>query len=312
MAGASFWTNFELRQVRCFVAVAEELHFGRAAARMNITQPPLSRHIQVLEHVLGVTLLERNTRAVRLTPAGRVFLVEARRILSLTQSAALATRRVASGEMGSITLGFTAAICNSYLPTLLLRRAARLPNVDVALKEMVSADQVEGLLIGGLDVGLLRPPINRSELNTIKVNEERLVAALPMGDPRLNKGTLTLKDFDRLPLITYASGSALHRLLTGLFESAGVLPISIQSLSQTHSILSLVRAGIGAAVVPEGASTLHLDDVFYRPIETNPIAPVELFAAWRNDNNNPALSAFLELLQPEVALELDELVEQYE
>ena len=109
MTGPSFWSQFELRQLRCFVAAAEELHFGRAAARMNMTQPPLSRQIQLLEHVLGVKLLDRTSRAVKLTPAGRVFLLEARRILRLTESAALATRRIASGEAGTIALGFTAA-----------------------------------------------------------------------------------------------------------------------------------------------------------------------------------------------------------
>ena len=98
MTGASFWAQFELHQLRCFVAAAEELHFGRAAARMNMTQPPLSRQIQLLEHVLGVKLLDRTSRAVKLTPAGRVFLLEARRILRLTESAALATRRIAIGR----------------------------------------------------------------------------------------------------------------------------------------------------------------------------------------------------------------------
>ena len=124
MTGQAFWSQFELRQLRCFVAAAEELHFGRAAARMNMTQPPLSRQIQLLEHVLGVKLLDRTSRAVKLTPAGRVFLLEARRILRLTESAALATRRIASGEAGTITLGFTAASGYSFLPQLLLQRAS--------------------------------------------------------------------------------------------------------------------------------------------------------------------------------------------
>src|SRR6201999_2993972 len=197
MTGPSFWSQFELRQLRCFVAAAEELHFGRAAARMNMTQPPLSRQIQLLEHVLGVKLLDRTSRAVKLTPAGRVFLLEARRILRLTESAALATRRIASGEAGTITLGCTAASGYSFLPRLLLQRAARAPNIDVALKEMVSPEQVESLVTGRIDIGLLRPPVTRSEFSTLKVASEGLVAGLPFGDPRLSEATLTLKDFDR-------------------------------------------------------------------------------------------------------------------
>ena len=299
MTGASFWAQFELHQLRCFVAAAEELHFGRAAARMNMTQPPLSRQIQLLEHVLGVKLLDRTSRAVKLTPAGRVFLLESRRILRLTESAALATRRIASGEAGTITLGFTAASGYSFLPRLLLQRASHAPNIDVALKEMVSAEQVESLLTGRIDVGLLRPPIDRSEFATLKVASEQLVAALPVGDPRLALASLTLADFDGRPLVMYAPEGAryFNDMLTGLFKTANVTPIIVQSLSQIHSMLALVRAGIGAALVPEAAMSLHFDDVHFRPVRTMPGAPAELFAAWRSDNDNPALAGFLDLLR---------------
>ena len=299
MTGASFWAQFELHQVRCFVAAAEELHFGRAAARMNMTQPPLSRQIQLLEHVLGVKLLDRTSRAVKLTPAGRVFLLEARRILRLTESAALATRRIASGETGTITLGFTAASGYSFLPRLLLQRASHAPNIDMALKEMVSSEQVESLLTGRIDVGLLRPPIERTEFTTLKVAGEQLVAALPFGDPRLAEASLSLKDFDGRPLVMYAPEGAryFHDMLTGLFKASGVAPVTIQSLSQIHSMLALVRAGMGAALVPEAAMSLHFDDVHFRPVRTTPKAPVELFAAWRSDNDNPTLTAFLDLLR---------------
>jgi DNA-binding transcriptional LysR family regulator len=293
--------QFELHQIRCFVAVADTLHFGKAAARMNMTQPPLSRQIQLLEHVLGVKLLDRTSRAVKLTPAGRVFLLEARRILRLTESAALATRRIASGEAGTISLGFTAASGYSFLPRLLLQRAARAPNIDIDLKEMVSAEQVESLLTGRIDVGLLRPPVTRGEFSTLKVASEGLVAALPFGDPRLAQATLSLKDFHQQPLIMYAPEGARYfrDMLVELFAQEGVAPQGIQSLSQIHSMLALVRAGIGAAIVPEAASVLHFDDVQFRPVTTTPPAPVELYAAWKSDNDNPALQAFLDLLRPD-------------
>jgi len=291
-------SQFELHQIRCFVAAAEELHFGRAAQRMNMTQPPLSRQIQLLEHVLGVKLLDRTSRAVKLTPAGRVFLLEARRILRLAESAALATRRIASGEAGTITLGFTAASGYSFLPQLLLQRASHAPNIDVSLKEMVSAEQVDSLLTGRIDVGLLRPPVTRGEFSTLKVASEGLVAALPLGDGRLQAPSLTLKDFDRRPLIMYAPDGAryFHDMLADLFEAAGAKPVNIQPLSQIHSMLALVRAGIGAALVPEAATSLHFDDVQFRPVETDPPQPVELYAAWKRDNDNPALAPFLGLL----------------
>jgi DNA-binding transcriptional LysR family regulator len=304
MKDIALLAKFELQQLRCFVATAEELHFGRAAIRMNMTQPPLSRQIQVLEHVLGVKLLDRTSRAVRLTPAGRTFLPEARRILRLTESAALATRRVASGEAGSINLGFTAASGYSFLPRFLLRCASHAPHIHVALKEMVSSAQIESLLVGRIDVGFMRPPIARSEFNVLKISEERLLAALPAGDFRLSEGVLTLKHFHRRPMIMYSPGGALHSFLTTLFNKEGIAPVAIQSLSQTHSILALVRAGIGPALVPEAALSLHLDDVHFRPVETEPLTPIELFAGWRRDNDNPALAPFLDLLRPPSAQEL--------
>ncbi|RZL07214.1 MAG: LysR family transcriptional regulator, partial [Rubrivivax sp.] len=189
------------------------------------------------------------------------------------------------------------------LPRLLLQRASTAPNIHVALKEMVSAEQVESLLTGRIDVGLLRPPIARSEFSTLKVAGERLVAALPVGDDRLAKASLTLADFDGAPLVMYAPEGAryFHDMLDGLFKAARIAPHVVQSLSQIHSMLALVRAGIGAALVPEAAMSLHFDDVHFRPVVTDPPAPVELFAAWRSDSDNPALAAFLGLLHPESA-----------
>jgi DNA-binding transcriptional LysR family regulator len=163
---------------------------------------------------------------------------------------------------------------------------------------MVSAEQVESLLTGRIDVGLLRPPVTRGEFSTLKVASESLVAALPLGDDRLDAPSLTLKDFDAQPLIMYAPEGAryFHDMLAGLFEAAGVKPVNIQPLSQIHSMLALVRAGIGAALVPEAAMSLHFDDVQFRPVQTDPPQPVELYAAWKSDNDNPALAPFLGLL----------------
>ena len=166
---------------------------------------------------------------------------------------------------------------------------------------MVSTEQIESLLTGRIDVGLLRPPIARSEFTTLKVASEGLVAALPVGDGRLAQASLSLADFDDAPLVMYAPEGAryFHDMLDGLFKAARVTPRVVQSLSQIHSMLALVRAGIGAAVVPEAAMSLHFDDVHFRPVVTDPPHPVELYAAWRADNDNPALGAFLGLLHPE-------------
>src|ERR1700745_3715558 len=174
---------FDLNQLRCFVTVAEELHFGRAAARLNMTQPPLSRQIQVLEHVIDAPLLERTSRSVKLTPAGRSFLPEARRILKLAETASQVARRIALGKTGSLKIGYTAAASYGFLPDLISACRARLPEVDFSLKEMVSGEQLEALATGQIDAGLLRPPIARPEFATRRVVAAPLLRAIPKTDP---------------------------------------------------------------------------------------------------------------------------------
>lgn len=293
---------FELSQLRCFVAVAEELHFGRAAQRLNMTQPPLSRQVQLLERILGVVLLDRTSRSVRLTAAGKSFQIEARRILRLAESAALATRRIASGEAGRVAVGFTAASGYSFLPNLVSLARTQLPNVDLTLRELVSGDQVEALVTGRIDLGLVRPPVTRSEFDKMRVLSEPLVAALPSGDPRLAKAAIQLADFDGLPMVMYSPEGAgyFHDMLVGMFDAVDVTPQYVQYMSQIHSILALVHARIGAAVVPQAAMRLHFDGVEFRPLATTPAEPVELCVAWRRDNGNPSLRPLLDLIEAEV------------
>lgn len=288
---------FELSQLRCFVTAAEELHFGRAAARLNMTQPPLSRQIQVLERLLGVTLFERTTRNVKLTPAGRVFLPEARRIVWLAESATLAARRVAQGDAGRISIGFTAVSGYSFLPQIIASARARLPNIELELREMVSGQQAEALMTGLIDIGFVRPPVERQEFATLKVVSESLVAALPTNDPRLSSSELTLQQFDGMPLIMYSreGASYFHNMLVGLFDGAGVTPDYVQTVTQIHSMMGLVKAGLGAALVPRTAMSLQFADVHFRGVVTAPEKPVELHMAWRRDNTNPALAPVRDL-----------------
>lgn len=149
---------FELSQLRCFVAVAEELHFGRAAERLHMTQPPLSRQVRLLEHQIGTELLERTSRSVKLTAAGRGFLPDAARILRLADEAAATARRIATGAAGTLAIGFTASVGYGLLPSLVSAVRAASPDVRLTLKEMVSGAQLEALDARLIDVGLLRHP----------------------------------------------------------------------------------------------------------------------------------------------------------
>ncbi|WP_293972352.1 LysR substrate-binding domain-containing protein [Sphingomonas sp.] len=285
---------FELMQLRCFVAVAEELHFGKAASRMNMTQPPLSRQIQILERILDVELFKRSSRSVELTAAGAAFMNDARRIVRLADNARLTARRAATGEIGALTLGFTAASGYSFVPKLVSHARAALPNVDLRLKEMVSTEQIDALMAGQIDIGLLRPPLRRAELDSQFVMREGLsIACLDTGvdgrpPPR------TLADFDDLPVVMYSPDGAryFHDLVQGLMTNAGVAPRYVQYLSQIHSILALVGAGLGAAIVPDAARALHMDGISFHPLE-EARESVELMLAWRHDNDNPAIQRFL-------------------
>ena len=289
---------FELNQLRCFTTVAEELHFGRAAVRLHMTQPPLSRQVQLLEQRLGVTLFERTSRSVRLTSAGRGFLADAKQILRLAESATLAVRRAARGESGSVTIGFTAASGYGVMPGMIAQWRARVPGVEVNLREMVTAEQVEALAAGVLDLALLRPHASLKEFDCMRLIREPLVAALPTSHPLArSRRDPAIADFEGTPFVMYSPIEAryFHELVAAAFATAGVKPDYTQYTSQIHSILALVAAGIGAALVPQAATSLHFEGVIFRPVrKLRSMQSVELYVAWKSDNRNPVMRSVLD------------------
>ncbi|MPY58573.1 LysR substrate-binding domain-containing protein [Streptomyces spongiae] len=291
---------FTLTQLTCFVAVAEELHFTRAAERLSMTQPPLSRQIQLLENDLGVKLLDRTNRTVRLTPAGRSFLAEARRIVRQADHATLAVRRVSTGESGAIAVGFTAASAYCALGELLEIARSALPGVELLLHELVTRDQLEALSEGSLDLGLIRPSAFGADLTARTAIREGLMAALPVGHPLAAvDGPVELSAFEGQDFLMYSPIEAryFHELLLTTFRAAGVRPVFTQYLSQVHSILALVNTGWGIALVPEAATQISHTGVVYRPLHLpGDSRPVELDHVWRKSNDNPALKALLRLL----------------
>lgn len=287
---------FTLAQLTSFVAVAEELHFTRAAERLRMTQPPLSRQIQLLEHALGVQLLDRTNRAVRLTPAGRAFLNEARSILRQAESAALAARQVSMGEAGAIAVGFTAASAYSALGTLLDVARARTPGAELVLREMVTRDQLEAIAAGSLDLGMIRPTSTGPALDTRLAAREGLLAAVPTEHPlSAREGALEVSDFDGQELLMYSPVEAryFHELLVSIFRAARVTPVFTQYLSQVHSLLALANAGWGIALVPQAAEQMRFSRITYKRLALPDPEPVELHLVWRTANDNPALHALL-------------------
>lgn len=288
---------FELSHLRCFVAVAQELHFGRAAARLNMTQPPLSRQIMILERELDAQLLERSSRVVKLTPVGRIFLPEARRIVRLSESAVNWTKRVWRGEAGTLRIGFTAASGYSRVPDLVSAIRREMPDVDVVLREMVTSQQMDGLTNGVLDIGLLRPLTDSSRFETRHFPPEPFLAAMPIGDPLCRNASLTLADLHRRAFVTYSPDASqyFHDLSVSLFYRGRIQPEIVQQVGQIHTLLALVAAGFGLGLVPESACRLKIEGVEFRPIETDPPRPVELVMAWDVANENPALGPFVRL-----------------
>lgn len=284
----------ELRQLACFVAVAEELHFGRAAARLRMTQPPLSRQIQLLEQDVGTLLLERHSRVVKLTVAGQRLLRDARHLLEYAQRSALAARRAGQGEAGQITLGYTAVAAYRLMPAMLMQAQAVLPDVDVQLREMVSTDLARLLMAGELDVALTRHVPLRQGLEKRLLDREALILALPTGSPLTVMETVPLKALHQQPLIIYSPVDSryFHERIVGAMGLANVSPRYVQQASQTHTLVALVRAGLGYGIVPDSARELGFKGVEYRPIAHKNFH-ADLYLAWRQQSDNPAVEAFL-------------------
>jgi DNA-binding transcriptional LysR family regulator len=292
--------NLELRQLRHFVTVAEELHFGRAAERLHMTQPPLSQSIAGLEELLGAPLFLRNRRQVALTAAGSALLPEARRILDDAGALPDLVRRVASGAAGRLTLAFVSTADYSVLPAILQRYRAAFPDVQLVLREATSDVQAEELLQGRIDAGFVIPPLPGTaggSLDYLKVLEEPLILCAPAGLAP-GAGPVSLRELPPLPLVIFprTAAPALYDAILSCFRAAGVTPVIGQLAIQMQTIVSLVSSGMGLALVPQSVSNLMRPGVEYRALaDRTPL--VETGLAWRRDNASPALRGFLDLLR---------------
>ncbi len=289
---------FSFEQLRGFVTVAEELHFGRAAERLNMTQPPLSRQIQKLERSIGVQLFERDNRRVELTTAGAAFLAEAQRLLALADGAPDLARRISAGSAGTVRIGFTAASTYAVLPALLRRLGELLPDIDVDLTENVSRDQIAGLLAHELDLGLARPPFDEETFGSRLISREAMRVAVPSGHRLVGlRRPVEPADLSSEPLIMHAPGRAryFYDLVVRL------VPIGqqnvVHTVSQVLTMVSLVSAGLGVAFVPESAARLRFAGVEYLPLAGPTEEPVELHLLWLRESKNPALWQVLQRLK---------------
>lgn len=283
----------DLRHFRYFVAVAEELHFGRAADHVHVSQPALSRQIRDLEDELGLRLFERDRRRVALTAAGAVFVDEVRRVLGQVDRAVEIARRAARGEHGSLQIGYVPAVVYSGLPEIVRAFRRRLPNVEVQLHEMNPARQIVALLAARVDVGFLRGPIHEPALAAETVLEESLVAALPSGHPLSGRKRLGLAMLAGEPFVLQARsrGPGFHDQILAICHAAGFSPRVVQEGSQTDAV-SLVASGAGVAIVPTSLRLMRRAGVVYRPLREHPMT--HLAMVWRKVAPSPVLREFLE------------------
>ena len=281
----------ELRQLRYFVAVAEELHFRRAAARLHISQPPLSQQIRALEAELGFALLIRTRRRVELTPAGTAFLRDARMLLGELDGAVATARRIDVGQTGRLRINFVGSALLSIVPGTVERFRRARPGVELELRERATVDQLRAVRAGAADVGLVRPPIDDvGELRVQTVLRERTIAALPARHRLAALRRVPQRRLGAEPLVLFPREQApgFHDLLIGALGDA---PQVIQYAPEMLTIIGRVAAGTGVSLVPASVSRLALDGVTYRPVAGAPLS--ELVAITRSDDDSALVRAFV-------------------
>jgi DNA-binding transcriptional LysR family regulator len=284
------------RRLRYFVVVAEELNFTRAAQRLHMSQPPLSKQIQQLEAELDTRLFERLGRCVQLTEAGGLLLREAYRILDQIEQTQNLVRRAGRGEVGRIVLGFTPSAANLVLPAVLGEFTGRYPDVELSLHELKADELVEQLGNKWLDVAFLYLPFDDDRFRCEVVSSERLVLALPDGHPLASQATVGMKELAEEPFVMptrHRHMPGLHGQITALCRESGFVPWAVQrEVWQAQTMLGLVGGGIGVALVPESYRDLRRNCVAYKNLrDLDPV--VQMAVVWRRDDAVPVLDSFL-------------------
>ncbi|WP_284978500.1 LysR substrate-binding domain-containing protein [Arthrobacter sp. fls2-241-R2A-200] len=287
----------ELRQLRYFLVVAEELHFGRAAERLHLTQPPLTVAIRRLERELGVQLFDRTTRRVTLTPAGEAFRHRVHGAVHELDEAADDVASVAAGMSGRIRLGFVSSASYTTVPEAIRRFREQRPRVELALSPLTSGEQIEQLLDGDLDLGLVRDPGEIPGLRMDLVSTEDLTAVLPETHTLASRAEIQPQDLEGEPMILFP-----YRLMPGfvarvlrLFEGLETSPQIVQQVVHQETVLGLVSAGLGISILPESVSRFQMPGVITRPIAGRP--QTALYAA-QGTSRHPSVDLFLDCLAP--------------
>jgi DNA-binding transcriptional LysR family regulator len=295
----------DLRWWRQFVAVAEALHFGRAAASLHMTQPPLTQGIAQLERLLGVKLFDRTKRSVQLTPAGAALLPAARDLLARAQALPAQARAAQAGEIGHLRLGFVSTIGFAQLPQWVRGFRARYPQVGLELIEATGDVQLQALERGEIDAGFMlhSPGFVPPGLQHQRVTREPLLLALPDPHPLGGAASLKLAQVLDQPLVIFPRRivPSLHDAILGIYQVAGRAPAIAQEAIQMQTIVNLVSAGLGVAWVPESVRQFQRAGVAYRKVVAprgNPVPGCETSLVWPRQASSPALERFIAFVKP--------------
>ena len=288
----------ELRQLRYFVAVAEERSFSRAALRLHVSQPPLSTQLKDLEAQLGVRLLERSNRGVTLTPAGQVFYEEVRGVLDRLEQARLKARHAQQGDVGSLSIGFVSIADYGILPPVIKRFRSRYPGVEMQLHELTTDVQIREIRAARLDLGIGLGPVEEPALSFTRVTQEHLVLAAPLAHPLTPaSGAVALKSLanERFIIPPRDNAPGLYDLIISQCRAAGFTPRITQHARQMQTVISLVASGMGFALVPASVQNLKRDGVQYRPLR-GVRAAIELGILQPRASENPIRRNFVATL----------------
>ncbi|GAA6623452.1 LysR family transcriptional regulator [Scytonema sp. NUACC26] len=288
----------ELRHLRYFIAVAEELHFSRAAERLHIAQPPLSQQIQQLEAELGVELFHRKTkRQVQLTEAGRVFLQEAYQLLEHLESIIQVTKRTGRGEIGQLRVGFISPAIYSVLPVILQEFRQQFPDVELVLQELTTAEQEQALRDRRIDVGFVYLPLADTGLNYMSIQKEALIAALYQTHPLGQQESIAVQSLANEPFILFPRhlGIGLYDGIMALCEQGNFTPKIAQEAIQMQTIIGLVAAGMGVTIVPSSLQNLQRTSLVYQAIaHQTPL--IETALVWCEEEEKPVVRQFLKVV----------------
>jgi DNA-binding transcriptional LysR family regulator len=286
----------DLRRLRYFVAVAEELHFGRAAERVHVVQSAISQQIKLLEEEFGFALFERSRNRVTLTVPGEVFLPEARDILRRSEAALKRARASADGTVGRLAIGFVDNVLWSVLPPILRDFRIARPEVELTLRPMARSEQIEALRAGVIDIGILPSPSPAHGLRTALLAGAPLVAAIPEQHPLAGRSSISLADLAEEPWVVFPPSmrSRILEIVASSCAAAGFVPTIAQEAEQLHTLLALVSAGLGVTLVPEWVARARPEGVCLAEV-MEPTPPYELLVAWRDGALNPAIDALRDI-----------------